>query len=570
MNRQVVSILFFLIASIWVTNAKAQDSLQLLLTNKIDTISSIKIPSRQLLKNPLDSLPTLELPKSQELINNPLDSVPELKFSKTQDLIQGKFDSIPTINLPAQKKVKNKLDSLSNIDLSTNKVFGNKADSLPNINIANPLDSIPGTKQVDQVKKSLESYTKKLSIDSLSGKTKKSIADNIPIDLKQAKKLDSLSKSLTRKLGGYSDSLKSKTTLKGLDDVTTDVGKSLKIDTKEIDKVKANLGDVKEISKLKKSKNKAGTLAGIAEKNVKGKKEKADIKAGQEYLDKGKLLGNDIKQLKKGNLDSLNTKQMAKEQLAKLKESELLKEQNKELQVLQKQQKEFEDQMAQYQDENYIQNQMKDQAIQLANTQTLIDPEKLKSIQTEVGKFKSTYDQLPNTDSLPNVPPNKMKGKPLRKRVIFGFYSQVHRYPNLVVDVSPHIAYRVSGIVNIGIGGMYRIDFGVDDKTLNADNQVYGGRVFTDIRLYKGFFAHVEVEELSANINATLKTDIVTREWVTSVNIGVGKRFKLEKNLRGFALALYNLNYQEKRTPYAMPFLLRFGVEGVLKAKRRK
>lgn len=551
MNKKLVTILFFLITSVWSSRVLAQDSLQLSISSKIDSLSSISLQKQPALKSPLDSLPNLALPNAQKNLKNPLDSIPK-------------------INLTKHKAVQNKFDSISKMELSTEKLMGNQAAALPKIKISNPLDSLPASPQLNGVKKSLESYTTKLNFDSLSGKTKKSITGSMPVDLKQAKQLDSLSKSLSGKLGSYNDSIKSKTSVKGLDGVTNTVGKELKIDTKELNKVKSGLGDVKEISNLKKSKDKIGSLTGIADKHVKGKKEKADIKAGKEYLDKGKLLKDDFKKLKEGNLDSLQAKQMAKEELAKLKDSELLKEQNKELQILQKQQKEFESQLSQYQDEDYIQNQVKDQAIQLTKTQTLIDPEKLKGIQAEVGKYKKTYDQLANTDSLPNVAPNKMKGKPLRKRVVFGFYSQVHRYPNLVVDLSPQIAYSVTGIVNVGIGGMYRIDFGKDDKSLNFDNEVYGCRFFTDVHVYKGFFAHGEIEELNANTNASLNTDIVLREWVTSVNIGAGKRFNLEKNIRGFALALYNLNYQEKRTPYAMPFLLRFGIEGVLKPKKRR
>ena len=67
----------------------------------------------------------------------------------------------------------------------------------------------------------------------------------------------------------------------------------------------------------------------------------------------------------------------------------------------------------------------------------------------------------------------------------------------IFVDLSPSVAYQVSGTFRVGVGSTYRyINNRIDFQEYKAN--IYGGRIFAQQDLLLGIFAHAEYEFLKA------------------------------------------------------------------------
>jgi hypothetical protein len=198
--------------------------------------------------------------------------------------------------------------------------------------------------------------------------------------------------------------------------------------------------------------------------------------------------------------------------------------------------------------------------------------EQLKAAMEKVAKYKQKYSSVSSIKDLPKRPPNPMKGKPFIERLIPGLYLQYQRKNFYLLDVNPYIGHKLSGRITTGVGWNHRYTYDKDNRTFTSRSRIFGPRAYVDVKLGKGFIAHLEGETMNTFVPLTLlgNPDTGHREWVWSCMTGLKKEYKIYRNLKGTALIQYNLFNRYYKAPYVDRLNSRIGFEYVLKAKAQK
>jgi hypothetical protein len=198
--------------------------------------------------------------------------------------------------------------------------------------------------------------------------------------------------------------------------------------------------------------------------------------------------------------------------------------------------------------------------------------EQLKAAMQKMSKYKEKYSSVSSIHDLPKRPLNAMKGKPLIERFVPGFYFQYQQKNYNLFDVNPYVGYRISGRITSGLGWNQRYAYDRKAHDWNSKSRIFGPRSYVDVRLGKGFIAHVETEVMNSFVPSTilLRTGEGRREWVWSTMTGLKKEYKIYKNLMGTVLIQYNLFNRKYKAPYVDRLNSRIGFEYRLKKKIKR
>ena len=107
--------------------------------------------------------------------------------------------------------------------------------------------------------------------------------------------------------------------------------------------------------------------------------------------------------------------------------------------------------------------------------------------------------------------------------------------------------YRISPKLTAGLGVVYAAGFSDKYQYYVKGQGLYGGRAYFDFFIAKGFFAHAEFE--TVNVRATalpLPQNEVPLQRVNGSYFGLGKRFKITRNIKGNILGLYRVDYSNE------------------------
>lgn len=148
---------------------------------------------------------------------------------------------------------------------------------------------------------------------------------------------------------------------------------------------------------------------------------------------------------------------------------------------------------------------------------------------------------------------------PLKDRMYYGGNFSLQLGSLTYIDISPLAGVMLTDKFSTGLGATYQyLNF---RRSKNSSN-VYGGRLFGRYNITENFFAHTEVESLNTAYivrGATPDKDFLTRDWVTGVFVG-GGYFTPFGNRGGANITLlYNLTYDNRRSPYNEPYVIRVG-----------
>ena len=119
-------------------------------------------------------------------------------------------------------------------------------------------------------------------------------------------------------------------------------------------------------------------------------------------------------------------------------------------------------------------------------------------------------------------------------------------------EISPIIGYKITKPISVGIGGTYQY---YEDNVYKFSTNMYGGRVFSKVMVYRDFFAYGEIEMLNMDDFSRL-SQYNKRERINifSTFIGGGYRQKLGQNVCSNILLLWNLN-ETSNSPYNNPII---------------
>ncbi|QSE99209.1 hypothetical protein [Fulvivirga lutea] len=192
-------------------------------------------------------------------------------------------------------------------------------------------------------------------------------------------------------------------------------------------------------------------------------------------------------------------------------------------------------------DEEKLKNRAKEQAMKLATEQAGF---------SKIGRLKSKYSKIVNSNDLSSaVKRNSLEGEPIGDRLILGGNFTIVESNPLVLDLTGSIGYKLSKKWVIGLQASHRI--------AEADSiSVSGGRLFANYDIAKNFFFASEIEMLRKKY----KSEELSREdWIPGLFAGIGRKFKVFKNLNGQVALLYNFTHDNSAGVYNKPLVVRFG-----------
>jgi hypothetical protein len=128
------------------------------------------------------------------------------------------------------------------------------------------------------------------------------------------------------------------------------------------------------------------------------------------------------------------------------------------------------------------------------------------------------------------------------------------------IDVSPLAFYQATPQLQVGVGATYqyiRFSFRGFNTTSNS---IYGGRVFGRFFPFAAspFFAHAEYESLNAAYFDQLVGE-VRRGWIPGTFLGGGYSQRMGQRAAFNFTVLYNFSWNQFRSPYASPWVVRAG-----------
>jgi hypothetical protein len=128
------------------------------------------------------------------------------------------------------------------------------------------------------------------------------------------------------------------------------------------------------------------------------------------------------------------------------------------------------------------------------------------------------------------------------------------------IDVSPFVTYMVTERFNVSAGATYQyIRFRIPGFP-GGENSIYGGRVFARQFILPSVFAHAEYETLNT-VYPFFDGNVFEyrRGWVPAGFIGGGYNQSAGRRAAFQLTILYNLLYDNLRSPYNSPWVIRTG-----------
>lgn len=148
---------------------------------------------------------------------------------------------------------------------------------------------------------------------------------------------------------------------------------------------------------------------------------------------------------------------------------------------------------------------------------------------------------------------------PLKDRMYYGGNFSLQFGSVTYIDVSPLVGVMVTDKFSTGLGTTYQY---LNFRRANSSSSVYGGRLFGRYNITQNLFAHTEVESLNTAYvvpGTTPDKDRLTRDWVTGVFVGGGYFTPFGSRGGANITLLYNLSYDNRRSPYNEPYVIRVG-----------
>jgi len=149
---------------------------------------------------------------------------------------------------------------------------------------------------------------------------------------------------------------------------------------------------------------------------------------------------------------------------------------------------------------------------------------------------------------------------PLKERMYYGGNLSLQFGTLTFIDVSPLAGVMLTEKYSAGVGATYQ--YFNNRFFQNAQSHIYGGRLFNRYNLFPKIFAHAEYEALNVEVaNPIPNTNevVFTRDWVPGLMVG-GGYFSPFGNRGGMNITvLYNLTYDNRRSPYNEPYVIRVG-----------
>jgi hypothetical protein len=196
--------------------------------------------------------------------------------------------------------------------------------------------------------------------------------------------------------------------------------------------------------------------------------------------------------------------------------------------------------------------------------------EQLQKSMESLTKLKQKFASVTSLRDLPKRPPNEMKGKPIRDRLVPGVSFQLYkRDDDVLLDVNPYVGFRITKRLTVGAGWNERVGYNFDAMAWSPEKaHIYGPRLFSEYKLNRGFTLRGETEIMNTYVPPYAKLvsiDPGNRQGIWGAFAGIKKDYKLMGKVRGTAMVMVRLFDAHFKSPYLEVINARFGVELPLK-----
>lgn len=169
----------------------------------------------------------------------------------------------------------------------------------------------------------------------------------------------------------------------------------------------------------------------------------------------------------------------------------------------------------------------------------------LKGAQSQMAKYKRKYSSIGSLSEIPKndwLPRNGLKGKPFKERFRPGMSLGVtSRSDTVLLDIYPSASYRITGRLEAGLGGIYRLRVATNPFGFDQKDPVWGLALFAVVRSFRSVFIRIETDATSHTKYGTAEQPNY-RDWRWSFHSGVQTNFKLSKRFTGNVQMLYNFD----------------------------
>lgn len=271
-------------------------------------------------------------------------------------------------------------------------------------------------------------------------------------------------------------------------------------------------------------------------------------------LQKAGEIQGDLKNIQQGKLEEVNSlPKLAEDQALKAAELNQLKADADRFKMPVDQYKAL---IEKYNDKKRLQDEIKTKSALVVNDLLQKNMPIVLETQQNMSKAKRIYGSFQSIKNLPLKPPNEMKDKPFRKRIVPGIYLQIYQSDHVVIDFAPSLAYRFTGRLTAGLNYSFRLGFSDDYQNYIRNENVSGARAFAQFTVLKGFFAHGDMEVMNAKSSVAGTSE--NSNTVFAAHFGVGKNFSISKRFKGNVIGLYRKEFSGT-LPGQNTFNLRIG-----------
>lgn len=196
------------------------------------------------------------------------------------------------------------------------------------------------------------------------------------------------------------------------------------------------------------------------------------------------------------------------------------------------------------------------------NAQAIVQ-QNLSAAHAELNKLKDKINQFGGGGSdveIPDFKPNSQKTKSFFKRMEYTADVQFGKTNNLLpntANIGLGVGFKASDKCSFGLGLAYKMGMGTI-QNINITHQGISFRSYADYKIKGSFFVSGGYE---MNYNAAFKNIERLKEynaWQRSALIGVSKKYKISKKVKGDMKLLYDFLARE-HVPVSQQFLFRVG-----------
>jgi hypothetical protein len=212
--------------------------------------------------------------------------------------------------------------------------------------------------------------------------------------------------------------------------------------------------------------------------------------------------------------------------------------------------------------------ELKKEVVQRAVNHFVGKEQVLQQAMDNVAKYKKKFESLNNLEDVKHLRKNSMRGRPFAERFVTGIAFQFVRNDDLFLDFNPYAGYRITERFAAGIGWNQRIRYSGKKYQFTSLSVIYGPRLFSELKIWKGFSSRFEVEWMNTTIRNMINSVVVDPEdhaWVCTPLMGIKKEQEIFKSLKGTILLMFNLYNPLHKSPYEDLIYSRIGFEFALK-----